>query len=142
MLRRLNRYANGEAAARRLDFMVFTGDIIDFCIKSDNTDPKPDFDYPSTNWERFIDLLLNQPIQGFQGYPLLNIETNEELLVPIFTILGNHDYRVGHYSITTPGIFKQFGLRLHESAMYEDLNKSAGSIISSELSSMAYYQVH
>ena len=86
MLRRLNRYANGEAAARRLDFMVFTGDIIDFCIKSDNTDPKPDFDYPSTNWERFIDLLLNQPIQGFQGYPLLNIETNEELLVPIFTI--------------------------------------------------------
>ena len=32
------------------------------------------------------DLLLNQPIQGFQGYPLLNIETNEELLVPIFTI--------------------------------------------------------
>jgi len=84
--------------------------------------------------------VLNQPLDGLSGYPLLGIEQNEELLVPFFTVPGNHDYRAGHYSINSLDIFKYYGLTAVEANAYADPFPPVAGLLSMKNTLMAYFQ--
>jgi hypothetical protein len=139
-LRRFIRYANQEAAEGRLDFIVMTGDLTDYCLVTDHPRGLFDFDLPYTNWNRFIDIILNRPISPRDGYQMQPLEPGEELLVPIFTIVGNHDYRIGSYTLNSLGNHRLFGLRMHEGLVYKDPNKSPSALIPSKNAMRAYAQ--
>jgi calcineurin-like phosphoesterase family protein len=139
-MRRFICLANQLAMQGELDFIVMTGDLVDFCIKADNITSMIDYNYESSNWVRFLDILLNRPLKPKDGFELLGIEElREELLVPIFTVPGNHDYRVGHYSILSLGIYKHLGLKWHEAFNYDE-RATIAPLMTSKKSLLAYYQ--
>ena len=77
--------ANEEFKRGNLDFIVITGDLVDFV----GTREKRKQDFKDSNWKVFIDILLGKPNKtNYKG-----LLPPEELIVPIFTIPGNHDYR-------------------------------------------------
>ncbi|MBD3194854.1 MAG: hypothetical protein GF317_07360 [Candidatus Lokiarchaeota archaeon] len=96
----------------KLDFIVLTGDIVDF-VDTANTD-----EYYDNNFQFFLDILLG--IQRELKVEIPEHINKEELLVPIFTIVGNHDYRKGYYSIKTGIIYKKFGLEKKDVKNYKD----------------------
>jgi hypothetical protein len=116
-----------------------TGDLIDFCIRAESLLTAYDYNYENTNWVRFLDILLNRPIKAPAGYPLLGIAPGEELLVPIFTLPGNHDYRVGHYGIQSLGIYKHLGMKWHEAVNYTERTPFA-PLETSIKTMMSYFQ--
>ena len=71
-----------------------------------------DFEYERSNWKVFKDILLNFPQEKKRGMVM-----GEELLCPVFTIPGNHDYRPFHYDIRWGGLYRKIGL-----------NANAGSV--------------
>ncbi len=80
------RYANHLHDIGMIDFVMATGDLIDFIYEAD------DNRHGGGNFAFFNELVLGQsPSKDPEG------STSEELRVPIFTSLGNHDYRVGRY---------------------------------------------
>ncbi len=84
-LRDFIRYANHLHAAGLADAVVATGDLVDFIIEAGD-DPF------SGNFARLRRMILGQPFDD--GVP-----AGEELLLPIFTTFGNHDYRVNPYDL-------------------------------------------
>lgn len=70
-----------------LDLIVFSGDLIDFVTP--RTAKSYEFKY--SNWKVFMDIILGKPNKVEFG----GILPAEEILLPIYTIPGNHDYR-GH----------------------------------------------
>lgn len=81
------RYANAMYRNGVVDGIVATGDIVDYLFETN------EFKKGGGNFKFFRDLIL-----GY--YPYENNEhTAEELLVPIFITLGNHDYRVNPYHV-------------------------------------------
>lgn len=96
------RYANAMYEEGTVDGIIATGDLVDYLFESgDNKSAGGNFKF-------FKDLLL-----GRSPYPEKE-HTQEELLVPIFTSLGNHDYRVEHYHVyqritTIDEDIKQYG---------------------------------
>ena len=93
------KYANNLHRQGKLDFIMLNGDIVDFV----NENYRPDINIGKTpyyprlidNFEFFWELVIAWGSKE-------GIIVGEELEVPIFTILGNHDYRVNEY----PLIFK------------------------------------
>ncbi|QRM87751.1 hypothetical protein FG167_00455 [Lacinutrix sp. WUR7] len=81
------RYANAMYKEGIVDGIIATGDLVDYLFEG--TDNKS----AGGNFKFFKDLLL-----GRSPYPE-GEHNQEELLVPIFTSLGNHDYRVNPYQV-------------------------------------------
>lgn len=85
--RDLIRYANQLHKRGKLDAIIATGDIVDYLFE------ERDNKHGGGNFEYFKKLVL-----GKLRYPDSN-EKQEELKVPIFTTLGNHDYRINPYKL-------------------------------------------
>ncbi|GEM_PF-4156440 len=81
------RYANAMHKKGIVDGIIATGDIVDYLFETG------DNKFAGGNFKFFKDLVL-----GRSPYPEKE-RNQEELLVPIFTSLGNHDYRVKPYQI-------------------------------------------
>ena len=112
------RLMNKKVLQNELDFIVLTGDLIDFTILSKL--PKDlkkaiDFNYDHSNWRIFKEILLDSPQKKRRGM----IE-GEELLCPIFTIPGNHDFRPYHYDIRWGNLYKKIGLNANEAIALND----------------------
>jgi predicted MPP superfamily phosphohydrolase len=92
--RELIRYANKLWREGNLDFIMVTGDLVDYCFEDSRKR------YGDNNF-----VFLEQIIRGQTGKP--DQVQNDELLVPIFTSLGNHDYRVmpyyPYFKVDVPG---------------------------------------
>ena len=84
MFRRFIRFANLLASSHKLDFLVMTGNLVDFCIRSDYDEDLPPFVYENTNWVRFIDLVLNRAPTPRKGFELIGLEPTEEASRPFF----------------------------------------------------------
>ena len=119
-LRKAIKIINKKVLANELDFVIITGDLVDFVIKSEyseNTDDLNQLDYDQTNWKLFKDIILNkQSNQQYQG-----IIESQELLCPLFTIVGNHDFRPHHYDLTWGGLYRKMGLNSSEASALNDL---------------------
>ena len=112
------RLMNKKVLQNELDFIVLTGDLIDFTILSKlSKDFKKliDFDYNHSNWRIFKEFILDSPQKKRRGM----IE-GEELLCPIFTIPGNHDFRPYHYDIRWGNLYRKIGLNANEAIALND----------------------
>ncbi len=116
--RRFIKIINKKVLTNELDFIVLTGDLVDFTVISRL--PKElrklySFDFEHSNWKIFKEIVLNLPQKKRRG-----VIRGEELLCPIFTLPGNHDYRPYHYDIRWGGMYRKIGLRLEEAAALND----------------------
>ena len=106
--RKFIKLANKQVIQNDLDFIVLTGDIVDFAILSKISKEKRkdlDFEYEYSNWRIFKEILLNQTQEKRRG-----MVSGEELLCPVFTIPGNHDFRQYHYDLRWGNLYKKIGL--------------------------------
>ena len=115
------KYANNLHRQGKLDFIMLNGDIVDFVYENYRPDinkGKTPF-YPRSidNFEFFRELVTAWGSKD-------GIIVDEELEVPLFTILGNHDYRVNEY----PLIFKL--VYLHVKPFGEDISPQKAESIS------------
>lgn len=97
---------------QEIDFIVITGDLVDY-VDTANFD-----EYYENNFQFLLDILL-----GIKRDPNINdmeLFNEKEIMVPIFTLVGNHDYRKGFYSIKLGKIFQKFGLEKQDIKDYED----------------------
>lgn len=86
--RDLIRYANKLHAEGKIDFIVATGDLVDYQFEDgDDRDGGGNF------------LFFEQLVRGQVRYPDKTVSNHEPLRVPIFTTLGNHDYREASYKL-------------------------------------------
>ncbi|MBD3353744.1 MAG: hypothetical protein GF364_19830 [Candidatus Lokiarchaeota archaeon] len=106
---------------KRVDLVFLTGDLIDFCVRSDGGDNIVSFDLPNTNWSVLRNLILNLPLTYRSDIEPVNIYPTEELLVPIFTVVGNHDYRSYHYDLRWATLHKVVNVKSLEMMHYNDI---------------------
>jgi hypothetical protein len=116
--RKFIKLMNKNVLQNELDFVVLTGDLVDFTLLSKL--PKDvakylEFSYDHSNWKIFKEILLNLPQKKRAG-----MVKGEELLCPVFTIPGNHDYRPFHYDLRWAGMYRKIGLRLEEALALND----------------------
>ncbi len=78
------QYANKLHKQGLIDFVVLTGDLVDYVFEDGGKH------YHNNNFVYFEKI-----VRGLTGKP--DKVQNDELLVPIFTSLGNHDYRIRPY---------------------------------------------
>ncbi len=117
-LRKLINFVNQKVSIDECDLVVFTGDIIDYVrIAKGNKSYK-------NNIEVFLDILLGIN-KGLTKPPFLGNDkefiNKEEILVPIFTIAGNHDFHMGHYGMRFMEFHKKFGLTRSDISGYDDI---------------------
>ena len=98
-------YANRAHAAGELDLIVANGDIVDYIYESGALRPVDIWHYPGAsdqyaidNFEYFHDLVIARSPSSLRSGS--GIKVGEELEVPLFTTLGNHDYRLNEYPLT------------------------------------------
>jgi hypothetical protein len=112
------RLMNKKVFQNELDFIFLSGDLVDFTLLTKlpkDIEKFIDFGYDHSNWKIFKQILLNKsPIKK------LGMIMEEELLCPIFTILGNHDYRPYHYDLRWAGMYRKIGLKLEEALALND----------------------
>ncbi|MFX0176387.1 MAG: metallophosphoesterase [Candidatus Hodarchaeota archaeon] len=116
--RKFIKLMNQKVLQNDLEFIVLTGDLIDFTILSKL--PKDvrkilDFDYEQSNWRVFKEIVLNLPQKKRRG-----VISGEELMCPIFTLPGNHDYRPFHYDLRWGGLYRKIGLSANEAIALND----------------------
>jgi len=104
-----------------VDLIIFTGDLIDFTIRSDIGDKIFSFEMKNTNWNIFYNIILNFPIKLRDDIEPVNIYEGEELLVPFFTTVGNHDYRSYHYDLRWGSLHKVVNVHQLEIMHYKDV---------------------
>jgi len=117
-LRKFIRLMNKKVLRNELDFIILTGDLIDFSTLSNfsaDFNKFSNFHYKNSNWKVLKDILLNSPQKVRRG-----IIRGEEILCPIFTIPGNHDFRPHHYDIRWGNLYKKIGLNLNEAIALND----------------------
>ncbi|MBN2151569.1 MAG: metallophosphoesterase [Candidatus Lokiarchaeota archaeon] len=117
-LRQFIIWANQAAAREHLDLVLITGDILDYCQKEDVQ--KTDYSLGDTNWDLFLRIMLNLPVEYRAGCEPTKIVRHEELAVPVFTLPGNHDLRVHGYPLPAMNYYKYFGLTRFEAMLYKD----------------------
>jgi hypothetical protein len=139
--RKFIRWANQLANQGQLDFIIATGDLIDYCLKY-NLPKMRSYELHETNWDIFMRIVLNFSLDHTPTLPQIGIEPQEELSIPLFTQTGNHDVRLYGYPITATGIYKHFGLNLLEAQIYKDPYKRRAfrSIQTDKYCLRAYYQ--
>ena len=117
-LRKFIRMMNKKVLQNELDFIILTGDLIDYSTLSNlHADFKnySNFEYMNTNWKVLKEILLNFPQKKKRG-----MRRGAEILCPIYTIPGNHDFRPFHYDIRWGGLYKKIGLNLNEAIALND----------------------
>ncbi len=120
--RRFIKLMNKKISLNQLDFVVITGDIIDFTLLSRITKKifkTADFSYENTNWQVFRDIITNYPSKEKPKY--LAVARGEELLCPVITVLGNHDFRVSSYDLNWGGMYKKMGLNAFEAISLNEM---------------------
>jgi len=115
-LRKLIEFVNECVETNQLDFILMTGDLIDYLQIA-----RGNYQYKN-NYEVFVSILLGIN-KGLDLPPYLSQEeylNKEEILAPVFTLVGNHDYRHGHYSILVGKTKKVFGMTRKDVKGYYD----------------------
>ncbi|MFX1477456.1 MAG: metallophosphoesterase [Promethearchaeota archaeon] len=119
-LKKFIKLANRKIFNNELDFIVLTGDLVDYAVLSRLTKKVRElneFKYEESNWQVFKNIILNSNIdKGIKG-----VTKGEELLCPIFTTIGNHDYRLYHYDITWAEMYTKIGLNAAEALALNEL---------------------
>jgi len=100
--------ANELAAQGKLDFIVITGDLVDFSFHGWEYGPNAD----ENNWRTFINIATGSDKER-------DAYGNEGLRMAVFTSTGNHDWRSYPYQPRWFGLNKSFGLSERELAYYE-----------------------
>jgi len=106
--RKFIRLANEQAANGKLDFVVITGDIVDFVFHG----WEEETDSEETNWKTFINILTGSEKEKMRN------PANEGLKIAAFTSLGNHDWRLHPYDPNLWELRKPFGLKKEELKNY------------------------
>ncbi|MFX1550402.1 MAG: metallophosphoesterase [Promethearchaeota archaeon] len=119
-LRKFIKLMNKKVLRNELDFIVMTGDLVDYTILSrlaKKLRKLNEFRYEDSNWQIFKNIILNMPSQEkYKG-----VIRSEELNCPIFTIVGNHDYRPFHYDLTWGNMYTKIGLNASEAIALNEL---------------------
>ena len=118
--RKFIKISNRNVYRNELDFIVLTGDLIDYTVLSKLSKKIrkiPNFKYENTNWQVFKNIILNTSSEEKQK----GVKRGEELNCPIFTTLGNHDYRPFHYDLTWGEMYKKIGLNASEAIALNEL---------------------
>ncbi|MHA1805805.1 MAG: metallophosphoesterase family protein [Promethearchaeota archaeon] len=135
-LRKFIRFVNERIKDNELDFVVFTGDLVDYIeIAMGN-------DQYLNNYHVFTSILLgiNMKKDSSSQFSQEEYQNQHEILAPIFTTTGNHDYRIGHYSLHFGNICKIFGMTKEDIKNYHDLKFfSYYSTVRSNIKYMKYY---
>jgi len=97
-LRRFISHANSLADKEGLDFVLMSGDLVDFS-EHGITDTRK-----HNNWRTFQDIVLGSETKGAGSD-----RTSPGLKVPLFSSTGNHDWRHFPYSVSV--IASAFGLK-------------------------------
>lgn len=117
-LRKFIEFTNKKAKEHQLDFILLTGDLVDYTNIA-----RGNYLYKN-NYFTLLDILLGLN-KGLEKPPYLgkNQEfiNKQELLVPVFTTVGNHDYRREHYGIRYGLVRKIFGMTGGDIKGYYDI---------------------
>lgn len=136
--RQFIKYANTLHRKGELDFILLTGDIIDYIFEDQALRPYSIWEerpHQIDNFEFFRDLVIAR-VNNFFGEKI-KIVVGEELEVPLYTVLGNHDYRLNEYplifdielfwkTMDTRRAFGSFGLTEDEAKAFEGGIRSHG----------------
>ncbi|MFX1377159.1 MAG: metallophosphoesterase [Promethearchaeota archaeon] len=118
--RKFTKIVNRKVFRNEVDFIVLTGDLVDYTVLSrlaKKVRKLNEFKYEESNWQLFKDIILNSKNQKrYNG-----VIRGEELLCPIFTTVGNHDYRPYHYDLTWAEMYKKIGLNAAEAIALNQL---------------------
>ena len=116
-LRKLISFINEQVKENNLDFVLMTGDLIDYINIA-----RGNYQYKN-NFFVFIDILLgiNRGLDIFPYFKEEEYINKKEILAPVFTMVGNHDYRKGHYSLKFGKTRKIFGLTRKDITGYYDI---------------------
>lgn len=120
--RRFIKRANELANKGELDFVLISGDIVDFAFHGwedqENTS--------ENNWKTFINMTTGRGDEDSEqffyrekGTEGCNCKGNPGLKVAIFTSTGNHDWRLHPYDPKLGSYHKEFGLEKEELKYYE-----------------------
>jgi Icc-related predicted phosphoesterase len=123
-LRKFIKLMNKKVFKNELDFIVLTGDLVDYTTISrfsKKARKLNQFKYEESNWKIFKDIILNSKSQK----KIKGIKKGKELLCPIFTTVGNHDYRPYHYDLTWGEMYKKIGLNAAEALALNELFSSS-----------------
>ncbi|MHA2393857.1 MAG: metallophosphoesterase, partial [Promethearchaeota archaeon] len=118
--RKFIKLVNRKVFKNEIDFIVLTGDLVDFTVLSrfaKKVRKINEFKYEESNWQIFKNIILNTKDQKQDK----GVIKGEELLCPIFTTVGNHDYRPFHYDITWAEMYKKIGLNAAEAVALNEL---------------------
>ncbi|MFX1281896.1 MAG: metallophosphoesterase [Promethearchaeota archaeon] len=118
--RKFIKIVNRTILRNEIDFVVLTGDLVDYTVLSrlaKKVRKLNEFKYEESNWKIFKDIVLNSKHQKqYKG-----VIGGEELLCPIFTTVGNHDYRPYHYDLTWGEMYTKIGLNAAEAIALNEL---------------------
>ncbi|MBE9574868.1 MAG: metallophosphoesterase [Proteobacteria bacterium] len=106
-LREFIRIANDMADRGELDFVVITGDLVDFAFHGWEDEPNP----AENNWRTFIHIITGTEAEQAKGNPGLK--------VAVFTSTGNHDWRLHPYDPNLLDYHESFGLEEDELEHYD-----------------------
>jgi Icc-related predicted phosphoesterase len=118
--RKFIKIINREVLNNNIDFIVLTGDLVDYTVLSRLTKKVRklnEFKYEESNWQVFKNILLSIKAQKEDK----GVGKGEELLCPIFTTVGNHDFRPYHYDITWGEMYTKIGLNAAEALALNEL---------------------
>ena len=118
--RKFIKLMNKKVFKNELDFIVLTGDLVDYTVLSrfsKKARKSNQFKYEESNWKVFKDIIVNPKAQK----TIKGIKRGKELLCPIFTTVGNHDYRPYHYDLTWGEMYKKIGLNAAEALALNEL---------------------
>jgi len=104
--RRFIHIANEMADKGELDFVIITGDLVDFAFHGWEDQPNP----AENNWKTFINIVT--------GSGKEKAKDNPGIKVAIFTSTGNHDWRLHPYNPSLMEKNETFGLEKEELENY------------------------
>jgi Icc-related predicted phosphoesterase len=118
--RKFIKLMNKKVFKNELDFIVLTGDLVDYTVLSRFSKKARElnqFKYEESNWKVFKDIIIHSKAQ----LKSKGKKQGKELLCPIFTTVGNHDYRPYHYDLTWADMYKKIGLNAAEALALNEL---------------------